>query len=244
MKLSEKIVRLRKEKGWSQETLAEKLNVSRQAVSRWEGATACPDATNILQLSKLFGVSADYLLNDDFESDNDLPKVKEIKSDGLQQIMIFMITLEVMILIIQFMSTVVLQSVFFGMLSFVPFVAVIGGFEYAYQKKSTEVNETTKLFRKKFYKISAWLGLYFPVRFAVTILAAFYPRPYSSLVLACVILAIYLRAVMLITIQIERIYLKNKDENFNRCSLSEWLKRIFFIIILLVVVIMLFSFAA
>lgn len=142
MRLSDKIVRLRKEKGWSQETLAEKLNVSRQAVSRWEGATAQPDASNILQLSKLFGVTADYLLNEDFESDNDLPKVKEIKSDGVQQIMIFMVTLEVMILIIQFMSTIILQSVFFGILSFIPFVAVIGGFEYAYQKKSTEVNET------------------------------------------------------------------------------------------------------
>ena len=127
MRLSDKIVRLRKEKGWSQETLAEKLNVSRQAVSRWEGAIACPDATNIL------------------------------------------------------------QSVFFGILSFIPFVAVIGGFEYAYQKKSTEVNETTKIFRKKFYKISAWLGVYFPVRFAVMKLATFYPLPYSSIVLECVI---------------------------------------------------------
>ena len=244
MRLSDKIVRLRKEKGWSQETLAEKLNVSRQAVSRWEGATAQPDASNILQLSKLFGVTADYLLNDDFESDNDLPKVKEIKSNGVQQIMIFMVTLEVMILIIQFMSTIILQNVFFGILSFVPFVAVIGGFEYAYQKKSTEVNEITKIFRKKFYKISTWLGLYFPVRFAVTIFATFYPRPYSSIVLECVIFAIYLMAVMLITLQIEQIYLKGKDENSNKRFLSAWLKRIVFIIILLIVVIMLLSFAA
>ena len=244
MRLSDKIVRLRKEKGWSQETLAEKLNVSRQAVSRWEGATAQPDASNILQLSKLFGVTADYLLNDDFESDNDLPKVKEIKCDGVQQIMIFMVTLEVMILIIQFMSTIILQSVFFGILSFIPFVAVIGGFEYAYQKKSTEVNEITKIFRKKFYKISAWLGLYFPIRFAVTIVATFYPRPYSSIVLECVIFAIYLMAVMLITLQIEQIYLKGKDENSNKRFLSAWLKRIVFIIILLIVVIMLLSFAS
>lgn len=67
MKLSEKILMLRKQKGMSQEELAEKLNVSRQAVSRWEGGSALPDATNVLQLSKLFEVSADYLLNDDYE---------------------------------------------------------------------------------------------------------------------------------------------------------------------------------
>ena len=153
MKLSEKIVRLRKINGWSQEDLAEKINVSRQAVSRWEGDIAQPDVMNILLLSKVFGVTTDYLLNDEYESDSDLPKIKELKSDGVHQIMIFLITLEVMTLIIQFMTTIILQNVFFGVLSFVPFVAMIGGFEYVYQKKSEEANETTRAFRKKFYKI-------------------------------------------------------------------------------------------
>lgn len=77
MKLSDKIITLRKSAKMSQEELAEKLNVSRQAISRWENDSAKPDADHILQISKLFGVTADYLLNDDYESDNDLPKVKE-----------------------------------------------------------------------------------------------------------------------------------------------------------------------
>ncbi|MBQ4573779.1 MAG: helix-turn-helix transcriptional regulator [Clostridia bacterium] len=76
MKLSDKIIKHRKSNGWSQEDFAEKLNVSRQAISRWENGTALPDAQNILQISILFGVSADYLLNDDYESDNDIPAVK------------------------------------------------------------------------------------------------------------------------------------------------------------------------
>ena len=63
MKLSDKIVRLRKSNGMSQEELADKLGVSRQAISRWEMGTAMPDATNILQLSRLFQVTTDYLLN-------------------------------------------------------------------------------------------------------------------------------------------------------------------------------------
>lgn len=210
MKLSDKIIQLRKANGWSQEDLAERLNVSRQAISRWEGATAQPDAANILQLSKLFGVTTDYLLNDEYESDNDLPKVKQLNSDGIHQIMIFMVTLEVMILIIQFTTTIILRNVFFGILSFIPFAAVIGGFEYAYQKKSTEANEITRTFRKKFYKISAWLGAYFPVRFAVTKLSSFYPRPYSTIVLECVILALYLMAAMLITLEIEKMSIKEK----------------------------------
>ncbi|MBR6573768.1 MAG: helix-turn-helix transcriptional regulator, partial [Clostridia bacterium] len=69
MTLSEKIVSLRKAHRWSQEDFAEKLNVSRQAISRWENGTALPDAQNVLQISKLFGVTTDYLLNDDYESD-------------------------------------------------------------------------------------------------------------------------------------------------------------------------------
>lgn len=77
MKLSDKIIQLRKSNGWSQEDLAEKMDVSRQAISRWENGTALPDSNNILQLSKLFNVTADYLLNDDYESDDDIPCLKE-----------------------------------------------------------------------------------------------------------------------------------------------------------------------
>ena len=76
MDISEKIINLRKTKGWSQEDLAEKLYVSRQAISRWENGTALPDAENVLQISKLFQVTTDYLLNDDYESDRDIPVVK------------------------------------------------------------------------------------------------------------------------------------------------------------------------
>ena len=76
MNLPDKIIRLRKENGWSQEELAEKLDVSRQAISRWENGTALPDAKNVLQISKLFHVTTDYLLNDDYESDRDIPVVK------------------------------------------------------------------------------------------------------------------------------------------------------------------------
>jgi len=204
MKLSDKIIKLRKLNGWSQEELAEKINVSRQAISRWEGALAQPDATNILQLSKLFGVTTDYLLNDEYESDDDLPKISEVKKENLNQILVFMVTIEVMILILQFIATIILQSDFFGVLSFIPFVAAIGGFEYACRKRANETNETARRFRKKFYKISVWLGAYFPIRFIMMKLATFYPRPYNSLVFDCVTVAVYLIAAILITLLIEK----------------------------------------
>ncbi len=76
MKLQDKIIEHRKANGWSQEDFADKLNVSRQAISRWENGTALPDVQNILQISKLFHVTTDYLLNDDYGSDSDIPAVK------------------------------------------------------------------------------------------------------------------------------------------------------------------------
>lgn len=69
MILAEKIARLRKRNGWSQEELAEKMNVSRQAVSKWESAQTVPDLEKILMLGDLFGVTTDYLLKDEIESE-------------------------------------------------------------------------------------------------------------------------------------------------------------------------------
>lgn len=68
MILGDKILQLRKNKGWSQEELAEKCGVSRQSVSKWEGGVSIPDLGKILLLSQLFDVTTDYLLKDELES--------------------------------------------------------------------------------------------------------------------------------------------------------------------------------
>lgn len=62
--LSEKIINLRKSRGWSQEELAERLDVSRQSVSKWESGISNPELDKIVAMSTLFGVSTDYLLKD------------------------------------------------------------------------------------------------------------------------------------------------------------------------------------
>ena len=65
MILADKIIDLRKKNGWSQEDLAELLDVSRQSISKWEGAQSIPDMSRILKMSEVFGVSTDYLLKDE-----------------------------------------------------------------------------------------------------------------------------------------------------------------------------------
>ncbi len=70
MELKEKLVALRKEKGLTQLAVAEKLDVSRQAISRWESGITLPSTDNLKSLSALYGVPVDYLLNSDAERED------------------------------------------------------------------------------------------------------------------------------------------------------------------------------
>ena len=83
MIFAEKVLALRRRNGWSQEELAEKAGVSRQSVSKWESAASIPDIGKILELSRVFGVSTDYLLKDDME---DVEFTREDDSDGLRRV--------------------------------------------------------------------------------------------------------------------------------------------------------------
>lgn len=81
MILADKIIQERKKNGWSQEELANKLGVSRQAVSKWESSGSIPDLQRILQMSELFGVTTDYLLKDEIEEEplNEYTETNTIK---------------------------------------------------------------------------------------------------------------------------------------------------------------------
>ena len=73
MILADKIINLRKKNGWSQEELAEKLGVTRQSISKYEGAQSIPDLDKILKLSEIFGVTTDYLIKGELEEEEYAP---------------------------------------------------------------------------------------------------------------------------------------------------------------------------
>ncbi|MBQ9773097.1 MAG: helix-turn-helix transcriptional regulator [Clostridia bacterium] len=76
--LADKIILERKKKSWSQEELAERLEVSRQSVSKWEGGLSVPELDKIIAMSALFGVSTDYLLKEEVNEDvREAPRVTE-----------------------------------------------------------------------------------------------------------------------------------------------------------------------
>lgn len=83
MILAEKIINLRKKNGWSQEELAEKLGVTRQSISKYEGAQSIPDLDKILKLSEIFGVTTDYLIKDELEEEEYAPsQMQENESES------------------------------------------------------------------------------------------------------------------------------------------------------------------
>ena len=71
MTFGEKLQLLRKQKGLSQEELADKLDVSRQAISKWELGSSLPETQKVLQISRVFDVSCDYLMRDEVEQGSD-----------------------------------------------------------------------------------------------------------------------------------------------------------------------------
>ena len=87
MILADKIIELRKQNGWSQEELADKLGVSRQSISKWEGAQSIPDLNRIIKMSEIFGISTDYLLKDDAEEEAaDLPQIYDETAEPVHKV--------------------------------------------------------------------------------------------------------------------------------------------------------------
>ena len=85
MILADKIIELRKRNGWSQEDLAEKLNVSRQSISKWEGAQSIPDMNKIIKMSEIFGVSTDVLLKDSIDLEETKDSQALVPSEGTKE---------------------------------------------------------------------------------------------------------------------------------------------------------------
>ena len=94
MALSEKLYNLRRQLGFSQEALAEKLDCSRQSISKWENGATTPDAEMLEKYSKLFGVTIDYLVKEDIEEPASLqPAVINSKNKKLLAILGLVISL-------------------------------------------------------------------------------------------------------------------------------------------------------
>lgn len=116
MSFAENLINLRKQKGWSQDDLADNLNLSRQAISKWENDTSKPDIDNIKKISKVFSVTIDDLLNNDVVKDKAVTlnvKKEEKKSRAiniLKCMIIAVIILYIINVIFKFASLLIIVN--------------------------------------------------------------------------------------------------------------------------------------
>ncbi len=168
MTFSEKLLRLRRQAGMSQEELADRLQVSRQAVSRWELGTAMPDAPNLLALSKIFAVSADYLLRDEWETDQSAERpagpelTEQQKKNNREAALMALYVLSAIAALLGFIGFAVLQRGFVVVMALMLHVAIAGGFEVGLRKHGTP-DEEVRRYRRRFYRVFIWFAAFFPI---------------------------------------------------------------------------------
>ncbi len=165
MNISEKLLILRKQHNLSQEELAEKLGVSRQAISRWEAGQSLPDTVNIIQLTKLYRVSADYLLNDEYDEENDIPVVKKAedraaKKTRAHMVYIFSLSLNVIAMLAGMIGYFISRHTATVFICLAMSILSIACFEASIVKLA---DDEIKAFRKKYYDKTVWIVTIIPV---------------------------------------------------------------------------------
>ena len=205
MTFGEKLQQLRRRQGWSQEELAAQIPISRQAVSKWESGAAMPDTENVVAISRLFGVSTDYLLHDDYAGDQDIPAVKDReaalkKRHNLDMVMMVLIGVQALSLFWQLAGSLIYQNHLIPLLGMTAHIMTIIGFEAAFRPFRREADGEALSCRRTFYRISVWPVSLFPCAALTRVFWALYPRPYSSLTAFLSPLILYLPFCLAVTL--------------------------------------------
>ena len=207
MTFGEKLQQLRRERGWSQEELAAHIPISRQAISKWESGAAMPDTENVVAISRLFGVSTDYLLHDDYAGDQDIPAVKDReaslkKRHSWEMVMMVLIGIQALAFFWQLAGSLIYQNHLIPLLGMTAHIMTIIGFEAAfrYLQKGLEADGEVLSYRRTFYRISIWLVSLFPCVAVTRVFWSFYPRPYSWIAERLSPLLLYLPLCIAITL--------------------------------------------
>lgn len=149
MNIADKIQYLRKQSNLTQEQLADKLNVSRQALSKWELGVSMPEADKIIQISDLFSVSTDYLLKDSIETfEKRANKQIDLRSITVLSTAIVLIGLIVMVSIFDYMY-----------IGFILQVVGVAMFEFFMNQQKSPGQRSLRSF---FYIINLWFIAFVP----------------------------------------------------------------------------------
>ncbi|MDX9917759.1 MAG: helix-turn-helix transcriptional regulator [Gudongella sp.] len=183
MSIGEKIQHLRKTNNLSQEQLAGKLSVSRQAISKWELGESTPDTDKVILLSRIFQVSTDYLLLDDINSDVKISAVDtDSKLINRQYSLKALYTITTGIIIIGLFMSIIAHLTW----QYIPLVSVgfiiqmISVVVFEAMSSRYLIGNENKQVRKRFYALNLWFILPFPIFLISDRFFYLFPRPRVS----------------------------------------------------------------
>ena len=192
MTLGEKLQGFRKRSGLSQEQLSAQLGVSRQAISKWELGESVPETENIVQLSKLFSVSCDYLLLDEVETITAASHTSSVQTEKQQYAVIAhalglaLCASGLLIAVAGWNMWQTALPVAIGLIAQVMGIMVFEIINY-----SADAVERLEL-RKRFWKWACWMVAPVPVAYAVTVFWNWYPKAVFSLYITASMGLVYL----------------------------------------------------
>lgn len=146
MSFGENLINLRRQKGWSQDDLANNLNISRQAISKWENNTSKPDVDNIEKISKIFSVKIDELLNN--ELPNDKAVALDVKKEEKKEKTITIVKLMIIAVIILYAISVIYK--------FASLLVIVNGVQKYANLNNYHYVVTTYKNNKQTEKIESW----------------------------------------------------------------------------------------
>lgn len=169
MNIGEKLYDLRREKHLSQEEVAEKLNVTRQTISKWETNQSTPDFDKIVPLCQLYGISADELLTGAKKEEKNLKienqeeklenKRKKAMGIGIAIILYFIAIAWIMVSIpVLMMNPIVSSAIFLLICGVATFVIVYSSIVYK-EKKKKEMDDPSTRLRKQITEIASMITL-------------------------------------------------------------------------------------
>ncbi len=198
MTFGEKLMRLRKAKGMTQEELAERITVSRQAISRWEAGETMPDSENLLQLTRLFGVSADYLLNEEYETDRDIPAVRENASamkrqQKLQIAFLYAVGIGAIAVVAGIVGWRMAggAAIWVMLAAVIIYIAAIMYFK-TIMFKCAKDEEEIRRWKRKLIRTYIWFIMAFPGGFTIEAMVGLYPRPMNGVLYMLLEVLLYL----------------------------------------------------
>ena len=195
MTFGEKLFALRRQAGYSQEEMADRLEISRQAVSRWEMGTTLPDAQNLIRLSKIFGVSIDSMLNDGMELTGEkqpameenverIPKEEQIRRLVFGALM----GLYTGALCLGLAGWIASQRILAMLLPMAIHIVGTVVFETVWRS----YGGILPAWRNRYYRTAIWVMAWFPCWLLGRMLWQIYPSPYNGMFPLLTAVALYL----------------------------------------------------